>query len=250
MIKIIAFSDPHGNLPVITEEFDLLLICGDICPAHDHYNWYQREWLSTVFVKWVMSLPFKDNLSKVVFIGGNHDVYLMQEPNPNRGDYSSIYTDILKPCGGRLVYLEDDEYIFEKVNEDGQVEKLKIYGTPWCKIFGNWAFMRSDEKLAQYYDNIPEGLDILITHDAPDIQGCGKITLGCWAGENAGNKVLAKAIKKKEPRYVFWGHIHTGSHKMTKVYKKNTYIRCVSILDEEYYPLFEPFSIEIEGHVE
>ena len=248
MIKTVVFSDPHGNLPVINEEFDLMLIGGDICPAHDHYNWYQREWLSTVFVEWVMNLPFKDKSSKVIFIGGNHDCYLGEERNPMQG-YSSIYTDIIKPCGGRLIYLEDTEYVFEKETEDGKIESLKIYGTPWCKIFGRWWFMRDDKKLAQIYSNIPEGLDILITHDAPDIQGCGKITMGPWAGENAGNKVLAKAIKEKEPKYVFWGHIHTGSHKLTKVYKKNTYIRCVSILDEEYYPLFEPFVIEIEGKI-
>lgn len=250
MIKIIAFSDPHGKLPVITEEFDLMLIGGDVCPAHDHYNWYQRDWLSTTFVSWVKSLPFKDADSKVVFIGGNHDIYLEQEPNPNRGDYSSIYTDILKPCGGRLVYLEDDEYVYEKANEDGKIESLKIYGTPWCKIFGNWAFMRSDEKLAQLYDNIPEGVDILLTHDAPAIQGHGKITMGRWAGEDAGSRVLAKAIKEKKPRYVFSGHIHSASHTLTKVYRKNTYIRNVSILDEDYYPLFAPYIFEIEGHVE
>ena len=128
MIKTIVFSDPHGDLPLIREEFDLMLIGGDICPAHDHYNWYQREWLSTVFCEWVMSLPFANKDSKVVFIGGNHDCYLCEEPNPNRGDYSSIYTDIIRPCGGRLVYLEDDEYIFEKETEDGKIESLKIYG--------------------------------------------------------------------------------------------------------------------------
>lgn len=249
MIKVIAFSDPHGQLPVITEPFDLMLIGGDICPAHDHYNWYQREWLSTVFVKWVQELPFSGSDSKVIFIGGNHDFYLNNEPNPNKDGYSSIYTDVLKPCGGRLVYLEDDEYVFEKMDVDGRIESLKIYGTPWCKIFGNWAFMREDGKLAQLYDNIPEGLDILLTHDAPDIQGCAKITMGRWAGENAGNKVLAKAVKRKEPRYVFWGHIHTGNHNLIKVYKKNTYIRCVSLLDEEYYPLFSPCVLEIEGRV-
>lgn len=249
MIKTIVFSDPHGQLPVITEEFDLMLIGGDVCPAHDHYDWYQREWLSTTFVEWVLSLPFKDKNSKVIFIGGNHDFYLEHEPNPNHGDYSSIYTDILKPCGGRLVYLEDDEYVFEKPLDDGQIETLKIYGTPWCKIFGRWAFMRPNEKLAQLYDNIPEGLDILLTHDAPDIQGCGKITMGQWAGENAGNKVLAKAIKQKEPRYVFSGHIHSASHTLTKVCRKNTYIRNVSILDEDYYPLFPPLIMEIEGHI-
>lgn len=249
MIKIIAFSDPHGNLPTITEPFDLMLIGGDICPAHDHYDWYQREWLSTTFVKWVLELPFYNSDSKVVFIGGNHDQYLDNEPNPNKGDYSSIYTDILKPCGGRLVYLEDDEYVFEKENSDGKVESLKIYGTPWCKIFGRWAFMREDKKLEQLYDFIPEGLDILLTHDAPDIQGCGKITMGPWAGENAGNKVLAKAIKTKEPKYCFFGHIHSANHSLTKVYRKNTYIRCVSILDEEYYPSYAPYVFEMEGHV-
>ena len=249
MIKIIAFSDPHGNLPTITESFDLMLIGGDICPAHDHYNAYQREWLSTVFVEWVQELPFSGPDSKVIFIGGNHDFYLNDEPNPNKGDYSSIYTDILKPCGGRLVYLEDDEYIFEKEVPDGKVESLKIYGTPWCKIFGRWAFMRSDEKLAQLYSNIPEGLDILLTHDMPDIQGCAKITLGPWAGENAGNSVLAAAIKKKEPKLVLSGHIHSASHTLTKVYKKDTRFRCVSILDEDYYPLYEPYIFEMEGHV-
>lgn len=249
MIKTIVLSDLHGNLPVIKEDFDLMLICGDICPAHDHFNWYQRKWLSTTFVEWVLGLPFKDKASKVIFIGGNHDRYLDEEPNPNQG-YSSIYTDVLKPCGGRLVYLEDDEYVFEKETEDGKVESLKIYGTPWCKIFGRWWFMRPDEKLAQLYDNIPEDLDILLTHDAPDIQGCAKISMGPWAGENAGNKVLAQAIKKREPRYVFFGHIHSASHSLTKVYRKNTYIRCVSLLDEEYYPLFPPYVFEMEGHIE
>lgn len=250
MIKIIAFSDPHSKLPVITEPFDLMLIGGDICPAYNHYYNFQREWLSTVFVKWVLNLPFANKDSKVIFIAGNHDYYLYNEPNPNKGDYSSIYTDILKPCGGRLVYLEDDEYIFSKENEDGTIETLKIYGTPWCKIFGNWAFMRNDEKLAQYYDNIPEDLDILLTHDAPDIQGCGKITLGPFVGENAGNKVLARVIKKKEPKYCFFGHIHSASHTLTKVYRKNTYIRGISILDEDYVPLYTPYVFEIEGRKE
>jgi Icc-related predicted phosphoesterase len=109
--------------------------------------------------------------------------------------------------------------------------------------------MREDEKLARIYANIPEGLDILLTHDAPDIQGCGKITMGPWAGENAGNKVLARAVKAKEPKYCFFGHIHSASHSLTKVYRKDTHIRCVSLLDESYYPLFPPYVLEIEGRV-
>ena len=249
MIKTIVFSDPHGQLPVITEPFDLMLICGDICPAKNHFYAYQREWLSTVFVDWVNNLPFADKSSRVIFIAGNHDFYLYNEPNPNKGEYSSIYTDVLKPCNGRLVYLEDDEYVFSKETDDGKIETLKIYGTPWCKIFGRWAFMKIDENLETMYSFIPPGLDILLTHDAPAIQGHGKILLGPWAGEDAGNKVLANAIKVVEPRYVFSGHIHSASHVLTKVYRKNTYICNVSILDENYYPLFQPRIMEIEGKI-
>lgn len=242
MIKVIGISDLHGYLPVITEDFDLLLIGGDICPAHSHYYWFQREWLSTEFAKWVMGLPFKDEASKVVFIGGNHDEYLDQEPNPNKGDFSSIYTDIIKPCGGRLVYLEDDEYTFE--SQDG--ETLKIYGTPWCKIFGNWWFMRNDGLLEKTFDAIPEGLDILLTHDAPAIPPYGYITQGPWKGTDAGNKILAKYIKLKKPKYAWHGHIHSSPGEVQEI--DGTKICCLSIMDENYDPVHPIHIFEIEGH--
>lgn len=255
MIKVIAFSDPHGDLPTITENFDLLLVGGDVCPAHSHYYYFQREWLSTEFVKWVRELPFKDSASKVVFIGGNHDQYLDHEPNPNKGDFSSIYTDIIKPCGGRLIYLEDDEYTFETL--DG--ETLKIYGTPWCKIFGNWWFMRPDDKLEIIYDAIPEDLDILLTHDAPAIPPHGIIKQGWYSGTDAGNKVLAEAAMKKMPKYLIYGHIHSSGmspdlplhHELTVVNdgEKSMNVVCASIKDENYDSVYEPLVFEIEGRL-
>jgi hypothetical protein len=199
-------------------------------------------WLSTEFVKWVMELPFKDSTSRVVFIGGNHDAFLDEEPNPNRGDYSSIYTDIIKPCGGRLVYLEDDEYIFK--NTDG--ETLKIYGTPWCKIFGNWWFMRNDQFLEKAYDAIPEDLDILLTHDSPAIPPYGFITEGPWAGTDAGNKILAKYIKLKKPRYAFAGHIHSSPGELKEI--DGVKMCCLSIMNEDYNPVHPIHVFKIEGH--
>jgi hypothetical protein len=247
MIKLIGISDLHGYLPPITEGFDLLLVGGDICPAHSHYNYFQRAWLSTEFVEWVKGLPFNDDNSRVVFIGGNHDCYLDEEPNPNKGDFSSIYTDIIKPCGDRLIYLEDDEYTFEKMDDDGQTETLKIYGTPWCKIFGNWWFMRNNEFLKMAYDAIPEGLDILLTHDAPALPPHGIISQGPWSGTDAGNKILAEAIREKKPRYAFYGHIHSSSHEMTEI--DGTGVRCLSVMDESYSPVYSPMVIEIAGNM-
>ena len=43
MIDIVASSDFHGWLPEITRPFDLMLLAGDLEPAHDHYYEYQRE---------------------------------------------------------------------------------------------------------------------------------------------------------------------------------------------------------------
>ena len=241
MIKVIAISDLHGHLPKIKEDFDLLLIGGDICPAWDHFYDYQHQWMMDKFLPWVMQLPFRDAASKVVFIGGNHDVYLDHEPKPDGENYSNIYTDLIKPSGGRLVYLEDDEFIYESL--DG--ETIKIYGTPWCKVFGHWWFMLKDSKLKLAYDLIPEDVDILLTHDQPAIPPCGFITEGAWAGTDAGNKVLAEAVKEKKPKWVLSGHIHSSPHAVTDF--EGIKLTCVSIMNEAYDPVYPPFVFEIEG---
>lgn len=75
-MKIIVTSDLHGTLPEIKTEFDLLLICGDICPVWNHDRRYQKEWLNTDFADWIKSLPYKNALSRVVCIAGNHDYFL------------------------------------------------------------------------------------------------------------------------------------------------------------------------------
>ena len=252
MIKVIGISDLHGDLPVINEGFDVLLIGGDICPAYKHTYDFQHYWMQQYFVPWVMELPFKDEASKVIFIGGNHDVYLDQEPKPTDEGYSSIYTDLIHPCGGRLVYLEDDEYIYESL----EGETIKIYGTPWCKIFGNWWFMRGDNFLKLAFGAIPDDTDILLTHDAPAIPPHGIITQGWYKGEDAGNKVLAEAVEVKAPKYLIYGHIHSsggnigGYHEMTVHYFKEgkpTNICCVSIKDENYDVVYEPLVFSIEG---
>lgn len=231
-MKVIVFSDIHGILPKIDEEFDLMLIPGDICPVWNHNRAFQWEWLTHEFVDWIKSLPFRDAFSRVVVCAGNHDLCL-------EGISKGKLFDWEKGTGYRLRYLENGTFNFD-ILEGDKYNVYTIYGTPICKVFGNWAFMRED--LRKYYDKIPDNIDILISHDAADINDLGRISCGFYAGENAGNVVLAEYVKKIKPAYYFCGHIHSGNHTLTE--KDGTKMANVSLVDEDYNPTYSPFIFE------
>lgn len=237
MIDIVASSDFHGYLPEITQPFDLMLLAGDLEPVIDHsykrqFIWYQEE-----FVPWINSLPFKDEQSKVIFIAGNHSCFLAQEG----ANSPSIYQNIIKPCEGRLIYLCNQEYVFKHLDDEG-LKEIKIFGTPYCKIFGNWWNMLSDENLQKEYSEIPENLDILLSHDAP--YGLCDKCLGWqdWGRtpEHIGNKVLREAVEQRNIKLNIVGHLHTGDHHFQEA-DNGTLVRQVSYLNEQYIPTFKPF---------
>lgn len=235
-MKTIVLSDLHGYLPLITEGFDLMLICGDICPVdRPHTNAVQKDWIFSEFVGWVNQLPFKNGGSRVVMCAGNHDRFFEGVSKTNRLELSV-------KTGHRLKYLDNEEYIYEYLDDEGNLKDYRIFGCPYCKVFGNWAFMR--ENLDKYYSYIPEGLDFLICHDAPDVNGLGEIKAGRWAGENAGNPVLAKYVKEAKPKYCFNGHIHSGTHEMFE--EDGTKFCNVSIMDESYNPVYKPLVLNID----
>lgn len=226
MIKTNVTSDLHGILPSYVEEFDLMLICGDICPAHDHYFSFQKEWVENEFVEWVNELPFKETWSKVIMTPGNHDFVFERWGQED-------YDRLTRLTGGRLIVLRNQLYEFEYVSPNyGDIEKLRIFGTPYCQQFGRWAFMRDDSVLEKKFAEIPNNVDILISHSAPDIEGYGYVDWGTPYKRNAGCPILAAAIKEKQPRYAFCGHIHSGNHKLQVV--DGTAIANVSLCDESY----------------
>ena len=227
-MNIIASSDFHGNLPLIEKPFELFLIAGDICPTRNHRVPFQKDWIMTTFVAWINSLPFEHEWSKVILVPGNHDFFL------ERASHQALF-EIEDACRGRLKILRHDLYEFEYPVSDG-TDSLTIFGTPYCSIFYNWAFMINDEALDKKFSQIPEGVDILVSHDSPTINKLGAILAGPYKSDTTGNKVLAKHIERVKPKLFVSGHFHSGNHDFEVI--NGTLMGNVSYVDEDYYPSY------------
>ena len=231
--KIICISDLHGQFPIIKEKFDLMLIAGDIIDLYlQRYTESTKKWYKIDFCSWINTLPFKNSDSKVLWIAGNHEVGFELLGKDNR---KLLGQTIQESTGGRAIYLEDESYNFNGIT---------IYGTPWCKIFGNWAFMKNDEALKRVYSEIPNNVDILLTHDAPygtsDLcfgwQKCGRTPY------HIGNEPLRDAIVEKSPKYNIHGHLHSSNHDCEILNKTKVYN--VSLVDEEYELNYKPLILK------
>ena len=138
---------------------------------------------------------------------------------------------IIGDAEGRIMYLEDSGV---------EIKGLKIYGSPHQPTFFDWAFNVRRGKLKQYWDRIPEGLDILITHGPPKgILDQSEPHLG---SEHLGCDELMAAVERVKPKLHVFGHIHGGYGKVG--YVNTTFINA-SICDEQYRPTNQPWVIEL-----
>ncbi len=225
-MKICVTSDLHGNLPTI-EECEMLLICGDILPLKIQMNHRKsKKWLLNEFKEWIKSQP----VEQTVFIAGNHDFYC----ESHEEDMKNLFNSEIK-------YLCNSHYDY--ISDEGKV--YRIFGTPYCKQFGLWAFMRDDDTLESYYRVMPGNCDIVISHDAPRLNelGCIRAEGSRWYGTDAGNEVLAKAILSAKPKYAFCGHIHSGQHEVQNIQGVN--MANVSLVDETYTANYKPLYLNI-----
>lgn len=233
-MRICVMSDLHGQLPDAHDTAELTLICGDIVPLRMQRNIPQsKKWVETEFLYWAKNWPS----NKVLFIAGNHDFLF---------DGHWFSTDTIKlywESDGKVEYM-DGESSKNYISDDGRT--YLIYGTPYCHIFGNWAFMRDNITLAKLYKLIPSFADIVFSHDAADINNLGLVPPNAWhpySSENAGNEVLANEIKLKKPSYYFCGHIHEGNHHVTEI--DGTTMANVSLLNDQYKMVYEPLYLNI-----
>lgn len=234
-MKICAISDLHGYLPEIIESADIILIAGDISPLEIQFNKPKMKvWVETEFAHWIKSLP----VEKVFMVAGNHDSYF---ESISRSNVLSLY----QACNNKLVYLKNE--IAHYYDVYGKL--WSIFGTPYCHIFGNWPFMRSEEYMEEKFKKIPEKIDIIISHDPPFACGDVDVIMDAPAhrlghvriNEHLGNIPLAKRLNEIDYKLLVCGHIHGGEHYFNEIWKTVN----VSYLNEYYKPYYEPFYYEL-----
>ena len=135
------------------------------------------------FNDWLGKQPFENR----IVIGGNHDRFFQNSPEQARG----ILTN--------AIYLE---------NSGVTINGVSFWGSPYTPEFLNWAFMYPrGESARKYWDQIPQALDVLITHGPP----FGILDQVDLVGEHLGCAELLKAVEVKKPKVHIFGHIHGGA---------------------------------------
>jgi Icc-related predicted phosphoesterase len=220
-MKVTCCGCLHGYYPELPGG-DILIITGDLT-ASDKPMQY------TKFNHW---MPF-DKYKKIILIGGNHDELL--EKNPT-------YLDT------KICYLNNSATEYEGIKFFGSPNSLWFDGiNPHCK-----AFTGSESDLKKVYNEIPDDIDILITH-TPAFGILDGIPL-IWDGTlfHVGSKSLLDTLDRIKPRYNIFSHIHEHGGKLV-LYKhtmdKKPYTTCIncSIMNERYKPVNNPITFEIKN---
>ncbi len=181
MTRIVCVSDTHRQLEQIEiPDGDILIHAGDLT-------------MQGRLVEVATELQKLAQLPHVVkiFVAGNHDRLFEKDPTLAR----SLVRDV---ASAGVVYLEESYTI---------VHGLKIWGSPWQPVFGNWAFNYDRTEGVKKWSSMPDDADIVVTHGPP--QGYGDVVEN-YVSENVGCWDLLNAIARVKPRLHVFGHIHSG----------------------------------------
>ena len=227
-MKVTLFSDTHTKHKQLNGDLpggDLLIHAGDFMNSgYDKTD-------ATEFFDWFDKI---DNYDDKIFIAGNHDRIMQNEPEKMLGLLTGYKT---------IEYLQDEQLTlyFDGPNGDFPEDNVRIYGSPWQPEFYNWAFNlpRNGEELKAKWNAIPTNTDILITHGPAfgkldDVEGRRGQHLGC--------ELLAEHINTvARPKIHVCGHIHSG---YGYYFDGQTHYFNASILNERYNYTNKPFNFE------
>jgi Icc-related predicted phosphoesterase len=191
-MRIWHISDTHGHHKqlVVPKNIDMVIHSGD---ASNYKDPYRNEAEMRDFVSWMYKLPIEHK----VFVAGNHDTSV---------EKGLVHPEDIKNLGISYLYMETIE-----------IAGFKIWGSPYCPRYGDWAFMKGrDKMMSKVWDFMDMSADIIITHTAPmyilDATSSRifdpSINAAINVIKNVGCKSLYKKILEAEPILHCFGHIH------------------------------------------
>ena len=226
-LTVTLISDTHAKHNRLRDDLpggDLLIHAGDFMTSGYHAHEARN------FFEWYDKIVTYDTK---VFIAGNHDRIMQNEPEKMKGELTGYKT---------IEYLEDDwmGMYYDGPNGEHHEDIVRIYGSPWQPEFFQWAYNlpRNGEELKAKWDAIPENMDILVTHGPAwgfldDTEGRRGTHLGC--------ELLAERIKTIKPKIHVCGHIHSG---YGHYFDGHTHYFNASVLNEQYMYTNAPWHFE------
>ena len=179
-MKIYCISDTHGkHASLELKEADIIIHAGDAtCQRDPNLNAPELE----AFFNWFSSL----NMYKYkIYIPGNHD---------------TSFAKNLVPVPKNITVLCHNEI---------EIEGCRIFGSPYTPTFGvGWAYNVDRGKIGRLWNQIPDDIDILVTHGPA--KGILDLTIDRDTNNprQCGCGSLLHEIKVKSPKYHVFGHLH------------------------------------------
>ena len=129
---------------------------------------------------WISALPHEHK----VIVAGNHDWCFDRD----RAKTLALFS-------GNVTYLQDEE---------ATIGGVRFWGSPWQPAFNDWAFnLPRGQALAQKWELIPDGVDVLVTHGPPAGYGDSSGMVGRQGCED-----LIREVRRAAPKLHMFGHIH------------------------------------------
>lgn len=222
-LRCIGISDTHSHdLTKILagRKADILFIAGD---------WSYKATFQEIANFKQELIDIRPQFKEICVISGNHE--LGMEDNPH------IAQEIARDCG--VQYLEESEVTLEIYDR-----KIRVWGSPATPWFGGWAYnYQRGPELAKHWEQIPEGLDVLMTHGPPN----GINDMLPWSGERVGCLDLRNRLEEMmlPPRISLSGHLHcnySGGVPTKLLTDNGKIVDCynVSVCTEQYKPTNPP----------
>jgi len=206
-MKIVCISDTHGaHHEIQIPDGDLLLHAGDVSRRG-------KESEIADFNQWLGTLPHRHK----VVVAGNHDFLFERQA----AKAEALLTN--------AIYLKNNPTV---------IEGLTIWGSPVTPWFFDWAFNRQrGADIRRYWERIPAGTDILITHGPPR-----NILDKTVYGDTVGCDDLLELVFQRKPKVHLFGHIHEayGQLEIDDICFVNA-----SIMNVNYKPVNDPIVLEI-----